>query len=154
MIKRITGVLRAASLFERFEQIAMMILTFAIFVLTCLGLFHVLVAVAMVVLTTGLEPTSQPVLQAIFGLFFTVLIALEFRHSILITSDAQPQSVIRMRSVLLIGMMATVRRFIVMDLGNSNVLETLALSASVLALGVAYWLVRGTVSAPSIERHE
>jgi len=148
MIQRITGVLRAVSLFERFEQCAMLVLTFAIFVLTCLGLFHVVVAVTRVVLTAGLDPISQPVLQSIFGMFFTVLIALEFRHSILITSESQPHSVVRMRSVLLIGMMATVRRFIVIDLGTTSVTEMLALSAAVLALGVAYWLVRGNVPVP------
>ncbi|MFT9095040.1 MAG: phosphate-starvation-inducible PsiE family protein, partial [Gluconobacter cerinus] len=57
--------------------------------------------------------------------------------------DTPSHSMVRMRSVLLIGMMATVRKFIVLDLSGVDVMEVLALSAAILALGIVYWLVRG-----------
>ncbi|MCT6856150.1 MAG: phosphate-starvation-inducible PsiE family protein, partial [Bombella apis] len=47
----------------------------------------------------------------------------------------------------LIGMMAAVRKFIVLDLNGVNVRELLALSAAVLSLSAAYWLVRGKAMA-------
>ncbi|QDH25960.1 hypothetical protein D5366_08910 [Neokomagataea tanensis] len=120
----------------------MLILTVSISVVACVGLFHVVVAVIRMLMQTGLNPTSPDVLQALFGMFFTVLIALEFKHSILVMPDAQAHSLTRMRSVLLIGMMATVRKFIVLDLNGINVPEMVALSGAVLALGIVYWLVR------------
>lgn len=40
--------------------------------------------------------------------------------------------------------MATVRKFIVLDLSGVDVMEVLALSAAILALGSVYWLVRGS----------
>nr|WP_244455118.1 phosphate-starvation-inducible PsiE family protein [Gluconacetobacter diazotrophicus] len=138
--------MRIAKIFDLFEEIAMLVLTLSIIIVASVGLFHVVVAVGAMVLTTGLAPTDPAMLQAIFGLFFTVLIALEFKHSILVMPDVQPHSMVRMRSVLLIGMMATVRKFIVLDLSGVNVMEMLALSASVLALGLVYWFVRTPAS--------
>jgi uncharacterized membrane protein (DUF373 family) len=41
-------------------------------------------------------------------------------------------------------MMATVRKFIVLDLSGVDVMEVLALSAAILALGIVYWLIRGS----------
>ncbi|MEN3166227.1 phosphate-starvation-inducible PsiE family protein [Gluconobacter sp. OJB] len=151
MIKNIPGFLKLARAFDLFEEAAMVILTLCITVVACVGLLHVVVAVIRMVLDTGLDPTSPVLLQAIFGMFFTVLIALEFKHSILVMPGGQAHSMARMRSVLLIGMMATVRKFIVLDLNGVNVQEMAALSGAVLALGTVYWLVRGKVTPPLVD---
>ncbi|AQU89033.1 hypothetical protein B0W47_10815 [Komagataeibacter nataicola] len=145
MMKRLPGFFQMARLFDLFEEGVMLILTLLIVVIAGTSLVHVVVAVGRMVLTSGLNPTSPEVLQGIFGMFFTVLIALEFKHSILVLPDAQPHSMIRMRSVLLIGMLATVRKFIVIDLKEVDVMELLALSAAVLSLGIVYWLVRAPI---------
>ncbi|MFT9165713.1 MAG: phosphate-starvation-inducible PsiE family protein [Komagataeibacter saccharivorans] len=131
-----------ARLFDLFEEGVMLILTLLIVAIAGTSLVHVVVAVWRMLVSSGLNPTSPDVLQSIFGMFFTVLIALEFKHSILVLPDAQPHSMIRMRSVLLIGMLATVRKFIVIDLKEVNVMELLSLSAAILSLGIVYWLVR------------
>ncbi|MUG05123.1 hypothetical protein GM556_06150 [Bombella sp. ESL0378] len=141
------GFIGLARLFDLFEGGAMLILSLCITIVACLGLLHVVVAVVKLVLHAGLQPTDPAILQEVFGLFFTVLIALEFRHSILVLPSSESQGMIRMRSVLLIGMMAAVRKFIVLDLNGVNVRELLALSAAVLSLSAAYWLVRGKAMA-------
>ncbi|MCP1217276.1 phosphate-starvation-inducible PsiE family protein [Acetobacter orientalis] len=143
MIKNIPGFLKLSAIFDLFEEIAMLVLTLCIMVVAALGLIHVLYAVFEMLRTATLSPTNPVVLQSLFGLFFTVLIALEFKHSILVSPDTPSHSMVRMRSVLLIGMMATVRKFIVLDLSGVDVMEVLALSAAILALGSVYWLVRG-----------
>ncbi|MBV1835157.1 phosphate-starvation-inducible PsiE family protein [Novacetimonas pomaceti] len=142
MMTRLPGLFRISHLFDLFEEGVMLVLTLLIIIIAGTSLVHVVIAVGEMLLGTGLTPTSPEVIQSIFGMFFTVLIALEFRHSILVLPDAQPHSMIRMRSVLLIGMLATVRKFIVLDLKEVNVMEMLALSASILSLGIVYWLVR------------
>ncbi|MFT8462320.1 phosphate-starvation-inducible PsiE family protein [Acetobacter persici] len=144
MIKNIPGFQKISSIFDLFEEIAMLVLTLCIMVVAALGLIHVLYAVFEMLRTATLSPTNPVVLQSLFGLFFTVLIALEFKHSILVSPDTPSHSMVRMRSVLLIGMMATVRKFIVLDLNGVDVMEVLALSAAILALGSVYWLVRGS----------
>ncbi|ARW49090.1 phosphate-starvation-inducible PsiE family protein [Acetobacter pasteurianus] len=143
MIKNIPGFEKISSIFDLFEEIAMLVLTLCIMVVAALGLIHVLYAVFEMLRTATLSPTNPVVLQSLFGLFFTVLIALEFKHSILVSPDTPSHSMVRMRSVLLIGMMATVRKFIVLDLSGLDVMEVLALSVAILALGIVYWLVRG-----------
>jgi uncharacterized membrane protein (DUF373 family) len=143
MIKNIPGFEKISSIFDLFEEIAMLVLTLCIMVVAALGLIHVLYAVFEMLRTATLSPTNPVVLQSLLGLFFTVLIALEFKHSILVSPDTPSHSMVRMRSVLLIGMMATVRKFIVLDLSGVDVMEVLALSAAILALGIVYWLVRG-----------
>lgn len=137
------GFIKLSRLFDLFEGAAMLILSICITLVACLGLLHVVVAVARLIIHAGLGPTEPVILQEVFGLFFTVLIALEFRHSILVLPGSESQGMIRMRSVLLIGMMAAVRKFIVLDLNGVNISELLALSAAVLSLSAAYWLVRG-----------
>lgn len=143
MIKNIPGFLKLSAIFDLFEELAMLVLTLCIMVVAALGLVHVLYAVFDMLRTATLSPTSPLLLQNLFGLFFTVLIALEFKHSILVSPDAPSHSMVRMRSVLLIGMMATVRKFIVLDLSGVDVMEVMALSAAILALGIVYWLIRG-----------
>lgn len=74
-------------------------------------------------------------------MIFTVIIALEFKHSLLIVL-ARQESIVRVRSIILIAMLAMVRKFIILDLGEPAGTELFALSTAVLALGIVYWLVR------------
>ena len=48
----------------------------------------------------------------------------------------------RVRSIILIAMLAMVRKFIILDLGSADTTELFGLSAAILSLGVVYWLVR------------
>lgn len=143
MMKTIPGFLKISFFFDLFEEFAMLILTLCVMAVAALGLVHVVFAVYDMIRSATLAPANPAILQSLFGLCFTVLIALEFKHSILVSPDTPSHSLVRMRSVLLIGMMTTVRKFIVLDLNAVDVLQVLALSASVLALGIVYWLVRG-----------
>ena len=130
-----------ASLFGKLEQGIMAVLTVVIAIVAILSTWHLILLVAQLLLAGRLDPADHEVLQAIFGTIFTVLIALEFRR-LLLSATSERGSVVRVRSVVLIAMLATVRRFIVMDLSAVQVGETLAVVAAMLALGVVYWLIR------------
>ena len=47
-----------------------------------------------------------------------------------------------MRAVVLIAMLAIVRKLIIFDLAGGAAVELFALAAAILALGGVYWLVR------------
>ena len=64
---------------------------------------------------------------------FTVIIALGFKHSLLIVV-ARQESVVRVRSIILIATLAMVRKFIILDGGDSVATGLFALSAAILAL--------------------
>ncbi len=131
----------ALTLYERFEHAIVLALTALIIVVVGVATWHLALAVLFLLLADEIHPANQAVFQAIFGMVFTVLIALEFKHSLLIVL-ARQESVVRLRSVILIAMLAMVRKFILLDLGTSAPAELLALAAAILALGTVYWMVR------------
>ena len=87
------------------------------------------------------DPTDYSVFQAIFGAIFTVIIALEFKRSLLVVAQRQ-ESIVQVRTVILIALLAIVRKVIILDLASTEALQLFALAAAILALGAVYWLVR------------
>jgi uncharacterized membrane protein (DUF373 family) len=79
--------------------------------------------------------------QSVFGEILTLLIALEFNHTLQYVVKRQ-QSIIQTQVVLLIALLAIARKFIVLDLGSVDAAQLLGLAAITLGLGIAYWLIR------------
>ena len=75
--------------------------------------------------------------QAIFGAIFTVIIALEFKRSLLVVAERQ-ESIVQVRTVILIALLAIVRKLIILDLASTDALQLFALAAAILALGAVY----------------
>src|SRR6202021_3073285 len=86
-----------------------------------------------------LDPPDYGVFQAVFGMIFTVIIALEFKRSLLVVAERR-DSVVQVRSVILIALLAVVRKLIILDLSSTDAFHLLALAAAILALGAVYWL--------------
>jgi uncharacterized membrane protein (DUF373 family) len=93
------------------------------------------------VLSGRVDPTDPAVFQAVFGMIFTVIIALEFKRSLQIVTERR-DTVVQVRAVILIAMLAIVRKLIILDIGPANTGELFGLAAAILALGAVYWLVR------------
>ncbi len=129
------------SFYERFERAVVLVLTGLIVAVVASATWRLALAVLALVLSNQVDPANQQVFQAVFGMIFTVIIALEFKHSLLIVL-ARQESVVRVRSVVLIAMLAMVRKFIILDLSEAEPLQLFALAAAILALGIVYWLVR------------
>jgi uncharacterized membrane protein (DUF373 family) len=127
--------------YDRFEHGVIVALTVLIVVVVASATVHLAFAVVQLAFADAFDPANQAVFQAVFGMIFTVIIALEFKRSLLIALTKH-ESVVRVRSIILIAMLAMVRKFIIIDLGATNASELFALSAAILALGVVYWLVR------------
>jgi uncharacterized membrane protein (DUF373 family) len=81
------------------------------------------------------------VFQAVFGMIFTVIIALEFKRSLLVVAESW-KSIVQVRTVVLLAMLAIVRKLIILDLSKTDPLLLFALAVAVLALGGVHWLVR------------
>jgi len=71
----------------------------------------------------------------------TLLIALEFKHSLMVVLHHR-RNVVQTRSVILIALLALVRKFIVLDLYQTEPSTVAALAGAALALGIVFWLVR------------
>ena len=132
---------RTLSLYERFEQTVALILAWLIAVIIVVALWDLAREVVFLALHDMLDPLDHQVFQVIFGQILTVLIALEFKHSI-IKVVAAGRSIIQVRTVLLIALLALSRKLIILDLNAFSANTIFSLAAVLLALGVTYWLVR------------
>jgi uncharacterized membrane protein (DUF373 family) len=52
------------------------------------------------------------------------------------------ESVVQIRSVVTIALLAICRKVIIFDLRETDAAQLFALAAAILALGVVYWLIR------------
>jgi len=138
---RLVRLFSGLTFYERFEQAIILTLIALIMLVSAVATMHLIRAVWHLVVDVGVDPINQTVFQTIFGAIFTVIIALEFKHSLLVVL-AQHENVIRVRTIVLIALLAIARKFILLDLHELTAAELFALSAAVLALGIVYWLVR------------
>ena len=138
------------TVYERFEQGVALILTGLIAIIIVVALVELTKEVIKTVIAGTLNPLDHRLFQTLFGQILTVLIALEFKHSIL-KVVARKESIIQVRTVLLIAMLAISRKFMILDLNDLQADTIFALAAAVVALAVAYWLVRqrDTASVPT-----
>ncbi|MBW8875474.1 MAG: phosphate-starvation-inducible PsiE family protein [Acidobacteria bacterium] len=129
------------SFYERFEQVVALVLAYLIAIVIVIALWDLAREVVLLALHDKLDPLDPRIFQALFGQILTVLIALEFKHSI-IRVIAAGESIIQVKTVLLIAVLALARKLIILDLHEYSSATILALAAVLLALGVTYWLVR------------
>src|SRR5690606_13419625 len=130
------------SAYERFEQIVALVLTVLIGAVILAAVAHLAFRIGLL-LMLGLDgPVEQSVFQEVFGMIMTVLIALEFNHSLLGVLQRE-DNIVRVRTMILIALLALVRKFLLIDLGTTDPIMVLGLAAAVLGLGGVYLLVRG-----------
>jgi uncharacterized membrane protein (DUF373 family) len=141
-LKDTTEKLRLLSLYQRFEHIIIMFLTALIAVIVIAAVWNLSLKILFgLVLSGSLDPSDYTVFQAVFGMIFTVIIALEFKKSLLVIAERR-ESVVQIRSVVMIALLAICRKVIIFDLRETDAAQLFALAAAILALGVVYWLIR------------
>jgi uncharacterized membrane protein (DUF373 family) len=126
----------------QFEHVIVLFLSALIAVVVALTVWSLALKVLAILLQSNSFAAADPtVFQSLFGMIFTVIIALEFRRTLLVITERQ-QSIVHVRAVVLIAMLAIVRKLIIFDLAGGAAVELFALAAAILALGGVYWLVR------------
>ena len=129
------------SYYQRFEGLVALVLTLVIALIILVALFRLTYSVIIGLLFGVLNPLDPGIFQSVFGEILTLLIALEFNHTLQYVVKRQ-QSIIQTKIVLLIALLAIARKFIVLDLGGVDAAQLLGLAAITLSLGIAYWLIR------------
>jgi uncharacterized membrane protein (DUF373 family) len=129
------------SYYQRFEGLVALILTLVIALIILVALFRLTSSVITGLLFGALDPLDPDIFQSVFGEILTLLIALEFNHTLQYVVKRQ-QSIIQTQVLLLIALLAIARKFIVLDLGSVDAAQLLGLAAITLGLGIAYWLIR------------
>jgi uncharacterized membrane protein (DUF373 family) len=129
------------SFYERFEHVVVMVLSLVIAVVIALALAQLVMRLLPMLLTGVVDPLDQEAFQAIFGVVMTLLIALEFKHSIIRVAMRRDR-IVQVKTVLLIALIALSRKFVILDTQAESAATIAALSGATLVLGVVYWLLR------------
>jgi uncharacterized membrane protein (DUF373 family) len=93
------------------------------------------------VLEGALDPTDHTVFQAVFGAIFTVIIALEFKRSIVVSVETH-DTVFHVRTVVLVSLLALLRKVNILDLDKTDAATIAALAFATLGVGGIYWIIR------------
>jgi uncharacterized membrane protein (DUF373 family) len=131
---------KALSIYERFEQSVVTVLTVVIAVIVSVATWQLVLYTLGLIRSHVITPADPQVFQGIFGMVLTVLIALEFKHTLMVARHHR-RAIVQVRAVVLIALLALVRRFVVLDLYETTPGVVTALAIAVLSLGVVHWLV-------------
>jgi uncharacterized membrane protein (DUF373 family) len=133
---------RRLTVYLKFEYAVVFVLTVLISVIIVSAIWKLAVKILLsLVLSDTFDLTDLAAFQSVFGMIFTVIIALEFKRTLLLVTE-RTDSVVQVRAVILIALLAIVRKLIILDIAPGDAPQLLALAVATLSLGGVYWLVR------------
>jgi len=91
-------------------------------------------------LRLGGDFIEKELLQDTFGSILTVLILLEFTHSVY-TSIKQRSVVVETRAIVLIAIIVVARKLILVDFKSATLEQVAGYGGIALALGILFWLL-------------
>jgi len=133
--------LLALTWYQRFEHIFALMLTILVSLIMLVAMFRLSIDIIQNLIFMFLNPLEHQVFQSLFGEIMTLLIAMEFNHTIHLVA-MRKQNIIQVKTVLLIALLALSRKVIIMDMHEVSASQVEALAFIILALGIVYWLMR------------
>jgi uncharacterized membrane protein (DUF373 family) len=130
---------RGRTPYEGFEQIILCILVFIISVIIVYALILVIITVADD-FRAGIVYMETGAMKDTFGLILTVIILLEFNHSIVL-AIRQRSGAVQVRIIVLITIIVLARKLVLLDYVATSGETLLGLGGLALALGGLYWLI-------------
>ncbi|HEX5211983.1 MAG TPA: phosphate-starvation-inducible PsiE family protein [Pseudolabrys sp.] len=125
--------------YERFEQIVSRVVMLFISVVIVYSL--VLVAIQLADhFRLGVAFMDAGVLKDVFGSILTILILVEFNHSIAFAL-AKRSGILQARTIVLIAILVIARKVILLDFATATFETFLGISGIALAFGLLYWLI-------------
>jgi uncharacterized membrane protein (DUF373 family) len=129
------------TLHQRFETFLAYLLTFVIGAVILVAFGRLVVSVADTLVLKSLNPLEHAVFQHVFGEIMTLLIAMEFNHTVRYAIHDE-RGIVQARVVILIALLALSRKVIILDVDDMTPTSLAALGLLGLSLGATYWLIR------------
>ena len=125
--------------YDQFERIisAILLITISIIIIYSTGLMMITLAGDF---HAGLHFAEQGALKDTFGLILSLLILIEFNHSIVLALRRR-SGILEVRVVILIAIIVIARKLILLDYTNTTLEMLLGLGGLALSLGALYWLL-------------
>ncbi|PLY02843.1 MAG: hypothetical protein C0622_05160 [Desulfuromonas sp.] len=93
------------------------------------------------IISGGLFNFDHELFVTVFGSFMTVLIALEFNHTVL-PEISSGTPIVKVRAVILVALLALARKLVLVDYHQDHYTSLIGLAVLVMAATAAYWVVR------------
>ena len=93
------------------------------------------------VMSGGIQNFNHDQFVTVFGAFMTVLIALEFNHTVL-PEISSGTPIVKVRAVILVALLALARKLVLVDYHKEDYTSLIALAVLVVSATFAYWVVR------------
>ncbi|MGH7064864.1 MAG: phosphate-starvation-inducible PsiE family protein [Stellaceae bacterium] len=125
--------------YDRFETVISSIVIF----LVSLVIIHAIVIVGIMLFqdfSAGVNAHESAAMKETFGVMLTVLILVEFNHSIVLAMRRH-SGVLQVRVVVLITIIVIARKLILLDYATTSMQTLLGLGGLALAMGALYWLL-------------
>ena len=133
---------RRLTVYLKFEHAVVLVLTILLSVIIVAAIWKLAIKILYsLVLSDTFDLTDLAAFQSVFGMVFTVIIALEFKRTLVLVTE-RTESVVQVRAVILIALLAIVRKLIILDIAPGYAPQLLALAVATLSLGGVYWLVQ------------
>lgn len=127
------------SLYERFEQVVSRL----VMAFVALVIVYSLILVSITLfqqLTLDATFPDTTALKDVFGSILTILIMIEFNHSIALALTRR-SGVLQVRYIVLIAILVIARKVILLDFASATLETLIGVSAVALAFGGLYWLI-------------
>ncbi len=125
--------------YETFERVASRVVMFFISIIIVYSI--VLMAIALVeqfrLSSTYLDIES---LRDVFGSLLTILILIEFNHSIALALSTR-SGILQARPIVLITILVIARKVILLDFATTTFEQMVGIAAVALAFGLLFWLI-------------
>ena len=130
---------KGRTLYEWFEQV---ILGIIVLIMSCVIVYSLFLASITLFedLVSDIGSMQTSALKDTFGLFLTVIILVEFNHSIVL-AIRQRSGAIQVRIVVLITIIVLARKLVLLDYTTATMETLLGLGGLALSLGGLYWLI-------------
>lgn len=125
--------------YQKFEQAVVVTLSGVISLIIIISLFQLIQTVYSLSLNSGFHPMNHQAFQSMFGMIMTLLIAMEFKHSI-IQVALRSNNIIQVKTIILIALIALSRKFVILEPGAEPT-RIAALAVATISLGGVYWLL-------------
>jgi len=126
--------------YELFEQITSRVVMFFISVIIVYSL--ILMGITLLdQFKLGLGFLETESLKDVFGSILTILILIEFNHSIALALS-EKSGILQARPIVLITILVIARKVILLDFSAATFEQLIGISAITIAFGLLYWLTR------------
>lgn len=139
-LKSLSSTDKFLSAAHRFEFVIITILYFTITIISVLAITRLGAAVYDRIFGPWDDNTGQGI-QILFGMVMTVLISLELGNSML-RNLKRRTTVIQAQEIILIGLIAIVRKIMLVDINVVTPTLIASLAIATITLAAAYWLTK------------